>query len=59
MSPVCRECKKEFPNKVKKDGKVWVINHRKHCPECLPLGSKTRKPYRTKNYGKSTKMCLI
>lgn len=42
--PNCRNCKKDFPNKIKIDGKVRVLNSRKFCLDCSPFKSGNRQP---------------
>lgn len=38
MAKVCEQCGAEFPNKVKIDGRVRVLNKRKFCLRCSPFG---------------------
>lgn len=43
--PKCKNCEKEFPNKIKVDGKYYSLTSRKFCPECSPLGSRNTRSY--------------
>jgi Zn ribbon nucleic-acid-binding protein len=36
--PVCRQCGKEFPNRVKVNGEIKILNSRKFCLDCSPFG---------------------
>jgi hypothetical protein len=35
---ICQKCEKEFPTKVKIDGKFHNLQNRKYCLECSPFG---------------------
>lgn len=43
--PECQNCKKEFPNQIEVDGKIWNLISRKFCLECSPLGQNNRRTY--------------
>jgi len=43
--PICIECGKEFPNRVKVNGQIKVVHKRLHCMECVPFGSGRKKTY--------------
>jgi hypothetical protein len=43
--PTCKNCKKEFPNKINTKGQVYVLTGRKFCPACSPLGGKNTRTY--------------
>jgi len=36
--PICKKCRKKFPNRIKIDGKLRVLSSRKYCLECSPFG---------------------
>lgn len=35
---ICKNCGKEFPNRININGKIHVINTRSYCLECSPFG---------------------
>lgn len=43
--PECRNCGKEFPNKIEVDGQIRRLSGRRFCPECSPLGNNNRRSY--------------
>lgn len=44
MPKICEKCSKEFPVKLKVDGKVKNLQNRRYCTTCSPLGlHNTRK----------------
>jgi hypothetical protein len=43
--PTCRNCGKDFPNKIIIDGEERRLSGRKFCPSCSPLGSRNRRTY--------------
>ncbi len=43
--PVCENCGKSFPNRIKIDGHTWSLTSRKFCPECSKLGKNNRRQY--------------
>lgn len=43
--PVCKKCNKPFPNRIKINGKVKIINKRKFCLECSPFGEHNTSSY--------------
>lgn len=47
--PICKKCGKKFPNRLKINGQIKIINTRKYCLECSPFGlHNTRKPMNLK-----------
>lgn len=38
MAKVCEKCGAEFPNKLKIEGRVRVLNKRRFCLNCSPFG---------------------
>lgn len=43
--PICKNCNKEFPNKISFEGEVYNLTGRKFCPECSPIGSRNTRSY--------------
>ena len=43
--PICKNCGKSFPNRIKIEGHVWHLTSRKFCPECSKLGKNNRRQY--------------
>lgn len=41
--PTCRKCGKLFPNRIKIQGKIHVLNNRKFCLDCSPFGGRNTK----------------
>lgn len=52
--PICQKCNNQFPNRLKIDGKVRVLNSRKFCLECSPFGKHNTKQL---NVVKTHKVC--
>ncbi len=42
---VCCNCGKQFPNRLKIEGKTWNLTKRRFCPECSPLGKNNRRTH--------------
>ena len=57
----CRKCQKEFPNRIKINGSIKILNRRKYCLECSPFGQRnTRRlhlPQRDENKKKNCPQC--
>jgi hypothetical protein len=45
MMLTCRNCKKEFPNKIDIEGKIYSLKSRKFCLSCSPLNSRNTRSY--------------
>jgi hypothetical protein len=43
--PICKNCQKEFPNKITKEDKIYNLSGRKFCIECSPLGKRNTRTY--------------
>jgi len=43
--PTCKNCGKEFPNKINIDGHNHILAGRKFCISCSALGSKNTRSY--------------
>ncbi len=43
--PICKNCGKEFPNKIKVKGSTRSLAGRKFCPLCSPLGGRNTRSY--------------
>jgi len=43
--PKCFNCNKEFPNKIKIDGKYYSLASRKFCLDCSPINSRNTRSY--------------
>lgn len=59
MAKICVKCNKEFPFRIKIDGKIKNLNNRRYCLECSPFGKhNTRKIEVIKRLAKY-KICLM
>lgn len=54
MGKICEKCGKEFPLKIKIDGKVRNLCNRKFCLECSPFGCHNTR----KDLSKKSKLAL-
>lgn len=45
---ICRNCKKEFSNRCKINGKIRMLNKRKYCLDCSPFGLHRTRPIESK-----------
>ena len=43
--PICQNCDKEFPNRMKIDNKFRNLSSRKFCPACSPIDSNNTRSY--------------
>jgi len=43
--PICKNCNKEFPNKINIEGSWYNLTGRKFCIECSPIGSRNTRSY--------------
>ena len=43
--PICKNCEKEFPDKIEYDGEIINLLSRKFCPDCSPIGSNNTRSY--------------
>lgn len=43
--PKCQNCNKEFPNRIKINGKNYNLTSRKFCIECSPINSRNTRSY--------------
>jgi hypothetical protein len=43
--PICKNCNKEFPNKINIDGETKALIGRKFCLECSPHGGRNTRSY--------------
>jgi hypothetical protein len=54
--PICKNCNKEFPNKLIVNNKTHLLIGRTFCPDCSPLGSNNTRSYIVK-FGKNESFC--
>jgi len=38
--PICKNCKKQFPNRIVVEEKEFLVHHRTYCIECNPIGER-------------------
>jgi hypothetical protein len=43
--PICKNCNKEFPNKIIVKSEIFNLTGRKFCPDCSPIGSRNTRSY--------------
>lgn len=43
--PTCKNCKKEFPNRIKIGEQTHNLAGRKFCPACSPIGNRNTRTY--------------
>ena len=56
--PTCRKCHKDFPNRMKINGKFRNLQNRWYCIECSPFGQRnTQKLEKPKNRDCICKIC--
>ena len=42
---ICKNCNKEFPNKIIVKSEIFNLTGRKFCPDCSPIGSRNTRSY--------------
>jgi len=43
--PICENCGKQFPHRIKVEGRTWSLTSRRFCPGCSELGGNNRRRY--------------
>jgi len=43
--PKCKNCGKDFPNKINIEGQIYNLSGRKFCMDCSPLKGNNTRPY--------------
>lgn len=57
--PICKKCKKSFPNKTTINNKECSLHHRSYCLDCSPYKSKTGYNLRKSRNKTQNKTCPI
>lgn len=43
--PICKNCNKTFPNRIKVNNHIYNLAGRKFCPTCSPIGNRNTRSY--------------
>ncbi len=60
--PVCKQCGNSFPNMLKIEGKLRILNSRKYCLTCSPFGLHNTRPFgyvRVTSSERSERSCAV